>query len=184
MGTPAVVVNNAGIDRPPGVSAKTMRLENISFAECQRIVEVNLLGLFQVCQEFLPSLVATQGAIVNVGSLYASISPDPRLYAHLPCDPPFIKPPMYGASKAAVVNLTRYLAVHLAPSGVRVNCLSPGGVRAEQDGTFVEGYASRVPMGRMAELEDLVGPFLFLASDASRYVTGQNLCVDGGFQCW
>jgi NAD(P)-dependent dehydrogenase (short-subunit alcohol dehydrogenase family) len=134
---------------------------------------------------FLPSLrSAGRGAIINIGSLYASVSPDARLYDHLPCEPPLLKPPMYGASKAAVVNLTKYLATHLAPVGVRVNTLSPGGVAGGQDETFVKKYCARVPMARMATPADLAGPLVFLASDAASYVTGIELRVDGGFTAW
>jgi NAD(P)-dependent dehydrogenase (short-subunit alcohol dehydrogenase family) len=95
-----------------------------------------------------------------------------------------LKPPAYGASKAAVVNLTRYLAALWGAMGIRVNALSPGGVLGEQDDTFIRKFSSRVPLGRMAVPSDLVGPLLFLASDASAYVTGIDLKVDGGFTVW
>jgi NAD(P)-dependent dehydrogenase (short-subunit alcohol dehydrogenase family) len=124
---------------------------------------------------------AGRGSIVNIGSLYASIAPDPGFYDHLEADPPFLKPPAYGASKAAVVNLTRYFARLWGPHGVRVNALSPGGVHAGQDPEFARKYCARVPLGRMAEPGDLAGPLLFLATDASRYLTGHELRVDGGF---
>ena len=122
---------------------------------------------------------AGRGSIVNIASLYASIAPIPSLYDHI--EPTFTKPAAYGASKAAVVNLTRYYARLWGRYGVRVNALSPGGVRGMQDEEFVRKYSERVPLGRMAEAGDLVGPMLFLASDASRYVTGHELRVDGGF---
>ncbi len=93
-------------------------------------------------------------------------------------------PPAYGASKAAVVNLTRYLATLWASKGVRVNTLSPGGVLGGQDDEFKRKFCRRVPLGRMATEEDLTGPLLFLASEASRYVTGTELIVDGGFTAW
>jgi len=112
------------------------------------------------------------------------VAPDSRLYDHIPLDPPFLKPPAYGASKAAVVNLTRYLATLWASRGVRVNTLSPGGVLADQDAEFRAKFCSRVPMGRMATDDDLRGPLLFLASQASSYVTGTELIVDGGFTAW
>jgi NAD(P)-dependent dehydrogenase (short-subunit alcohol dehydrogenase family) len=102
----------------------------------------------------------------------------------MPLDPPFLKPPAYGASKAAVINLTKYMAAHWGGHGVRVNALSPGGVLANQDESFKRKYSERVPMGRMAVREDLIGPLLFLASDASSYVTGVNLIVDGGYTAW
>jgi NAD(P)-dependent dehydrogenase (short-subunit alcohol dehydrogenase family) len=115
---------------------------------------------------------------VNIGSLYASIAPSPAFYDHIPG---FLKPPAYGASKAGVVALTRYFARLWGPSGVRVNVLSPGGVAGGQDPEFLAKFNARVALGRMAEADDLVGPLLFLASDESRYVTGQELRVDGGF---
>jgi NAD(P)-dependent dehydrogenase (short-subunit alcohol dehydrogenase family) len=124
---------------------------------------------------------AGRGSIVNIGSLYATIAPEPSFYDHLGLDPPFLKPAAYGASKAGVLSLTRYFARLWGPAGVRVNALSPGGFRGEQDEEFLRKYCERVPLRRMAEAEDLVGPLLFLASDASRYLTGHELRVDGGF---
>ena len=103
----------------------------------RRIFEVNTLGLFQVAQIFGAEMVkAGRGSIINIGSLYASVSPDQRFYDHIVSDPPFLKPPAYGASKAAIVNLTKYLATTWGPHGVRVNTLSPGGVLGEQDEQF------------------------------------------------
>jgi NAD(P)-dependent dehydrogenase (short-subunit alcohol dehydrogenase family) len=185
FGVPTILVNNAGIDRPPADSSKGYRLEEIPLAENREIFEVNTLGLFQVTQIFGARMVAAgRGSIINIGSLYAGVSPDQRFYDHIPMDPPFLKPPAYGASKAAVVNLTRYLATLWAPHGVRVNALSPGGVLGGQDEEFKRKFCHRVPMGRMATAEDLRGPLLFLASEASAYVTGTELIVDGGFTAW
>ena len=185
FGIPTILVNNAGIDRPPAGSAKEYRLENIPLEENREIFEVNTLGLFLVTQVFGTRMVeAGRGSIINIGSLYASVSPDERFYDHIPGDPPFLKPPAYGASKAAVINLTRYLATLWAPRGVRVNALSPGGVLGGQDDEFKRKFCNRVPMGRMATAEDLSGPLLFLASQASSYVTGTELLVDGGFTAW
>jgi len=184
-GVPTVLVNNAGIDRPPANSAKGYRLEDIPLEENRQIFEVNVLGLFQATQVFGAQMVAAgRGSIINIGSLYASVSPDERFYDHIPGDPPFLKPPAYGASKAGVVNLTRYLATLWAPHGVRVNALSPGGVLGGQDEEFKRTFCARVPLGRMATAEDLRGPLLFLASRASSYVTGTELVVDGGFTAW
>ena len=179
-----MLVNNAGIDQPPAV-LRTYAVEDIPADLFRGTLEVNVVGAFQVMQAFGPAMVeARRGSIVNVGSLYATVAPDPRLYDHLPTDPPFLKPPAYGASKAALVNLTRYFAALWGPHGVRVNALSPGGVRADQDETFQAKYAARVPLARMAAPEDLAGPLVFLASEASRYVTGIDLRVDGGFTAW
>jgi NAD(P)-dependent dehydrogenase (short-subunit alcohol dehydrogenase family) len=170
-----VLVNNAGIDQPPDPEAgggETMEA-------FQRTIDVNLAGAFNATQVFGGAMVAAgRGSIVNIGSLYAGIAPEPRFYDHLPG---FVKPAAYGASKAGVLHLTRYFARLWGPDGVRVNALSPGGVRAEQDPEFLAKYCARVPLGRMAEPGDVGGPLVFLASDAARYVTGHELKVDGGF---
>lgn len=184
IGTPTILVNNAGIDQPPGPAA-TYTLSEIPWEVCQKVLEVNVLGAFQVAQVFGQAMVdAGKGSIINIGSLYGNVSPDVRMYDHLNCDPPFLKPPAYGASKSALANLTGYLATHWGPFGVRVNTLSPGGVLGGQDETFKQKFCDRVPLGRMAYLSDLVGPLVFLASDASAYVTGTELKVDGGFTAW
>ena len=186
LGTAEVLVNNAGIDSPASSAvAASYRMEDVPLDVCREIVEVNVLGTFQVAQVFGAEMVkARRGSIINIGSLYASVSPDSRFYAHMPLDPPFLKPPAYGASKAAVVNLTRYLATVWGPYGVRVNTLSPGGVDGGQDAEFQRKFNDRVPLGRMAVNADLTGPLRFLASDASAYVTGTELRVDGGFTAW
>ena len=182
---PSVLVNNAGIDAPPAASGQGHRLEDIPFDVNRRIFEVNTLGLFQVTQLFGADMArAGRGSIINIGSLYASVSPDARFYDHIVSDPPFLKPPAYGASKAAVVNLTKYFATAWGPLGVRVNTLSPGGVLGAQDDQFKSKFNARVPLGRMASHQDLIGPLQFLASDASAYVTGAELRVDGGFTAW
>lgn len=185
VGVPGVLVNNAGIDAPPAAAGGGHRLDEIPFEVNRRIFEVNTLGLFQTTQIFGAEMAKVgRGSIVNIGSLYASVSPDARFYDHIVTDPPFLKPPAYGASKAAVVNLTKYLATAWGRHGVRVNTLSPGGVLGAQDDQFKRKFSDRVPLGRMAVYEDLIGPLQFLASDASAYVTGAELRVDGGFTVW
>jgi NAD(P)-dependent dehydrogenase (short-subunit alcohol dehydrogenase family) len=185
LGAPHVLVNNAGIDQPPSAAARTYRIEDMPIENSRTVFDVNALGTFQACQVFGGEMTkAGRGTIVNIASLYATAAPEARLYNHIQTDPPFLKPPAYGASKAAVVAYTKYLAALWGPYGVRVNALSPGGVAAGQDDAFVAKYTQRVPMGRMAHPPDLGGPLVFLASDASRYVTGVNLIVDGGFSVW
>ena len=182
VGPPTVLVNNAGIDQPPEAAAKTFRVEDIPAGDFARTLAVNLAGTFHATQTFgAPMAEAGRGSIVNIGSLYASIAPEPSFYDHMDVDPPFLKPPAYGASKAGVISLTRYFARLWGPRGVRVNALSPGGVAGGQDPEFLSKYNARVPLGRMAEPADLAGPLVFLASDASRYLTGHELRVDGGF---
>jgi NAD(P)-dependent dehydrogenase (short-subunit alcohol dehydrogenase family) len=181
-GPPWALVNAAGIDAPPSAEARTWREEEVPLDDFRLTVDVNLAGTVNAIQVFGSAMRdAGGGSIVNVGSLYASIAPDPSLYDHLGLDPPFLKPAAYGASKAGVINVTRYFARLWGPHGVRVNALTPGGVLADQDSEFVRKYSERVPLGRMAEASDLVGPLLFLLSDDSRYVTGHELRVDGGF---
>ena len=173
-GAPHVLVNNAGLDVSPEGEGGEERLEDF-----RRTVDVNLAGVFTVTQVLGPRMVeAGRGSIINIGSLYASIAPVPEFYDHLAG---FVKPAAYGASKAGVVQMTKYFARRWGPHGVRVNALSPGGLFAGQDPEFLAKYCGRVPLGRMAEPDDLTGPLVFLASDASRYLTGHELRVDGGF---
>lgn len=184
LGPVTIVVNNAGIDQPPG-DVTSYELWDWPERQFYDVFAVNVTGAFLTTQVFGRGMCQRRkGAIVNIGSLYASVSPDARFYEHVKKDPPFLKPPAYGASKAALVNLTRYLATHWAPYGVRVNSLSPGGVLGGQDERFKQKYQDRVPLGRMAQVLDLKGPLIFLAAPAASYITGIDLRVDGGFSAW
>jgi NAD(P)-dependent dehydrogenase (short-subunit alcohol dehydrogenase family) len=185
MGAAHVLVNNAGIDQPPDSTTGRFRIEDMPVQMFRAMVDVNLIGTFQATQVFGAPMTKTGGgSIINIGSLYASVSPDSRFYEHFAGEPPFLKVPSYGASKAAVVNMTKYFATLWGPMGVRVNTLSPGGVLGGQDSDFKRKYGARVPLGRMADAADLKGPLVFLASSASSYVTGHELRVDGGFTAW
>ncbi len=182
VGVPTILVNNAGIDVPPGSANVTHRIEDVPLEDFRTTVDVNLAGTFVATQVFGPAMRdAGHGSIVNIGSLYASIAPEPTFYDHFDLDPPFLKPAAYGASKAGVLSLTRYFARLWGPHGVRVNALSPGGVSGGQDPEFLRKFCARVPLRRMAEPSDLGGPLVFLASDASSYLTGHELRLDGGF---
>ncbi len=185
IGIIRILVNNAGIDAPPVAVQKTYTLVDFPLESANTIFSVNTLGSFLCMQVFGEEMVnAKSGSIINIGSLYASVSPDAHFYDHLPSEPPFLKPPAYGASKAALYNLTKYFATHWGRLGVRVNMLSPGGIDGGQDPAFKKKFSARVPLGRLGAKEDLCGPIVFLASDASRYITGENLKVDGGFTAW
>ncbi len=168
-----VAVNNAG----KGVFTP---FEQRTDEEFRGVLELNLGGVFHGVQAFSRPMRERGGSIINVASVYGLVSPDPRVYG----DSGRNSAEVYGASKAGVVQMTRYYAVHLAPHRIRVNSISPGGVFAGQDPSFVEQYARRTPAGRMATPEDLQGAVGFLASDAARYVTGHDLVVDGGFTAW
>jgi NAD(P)-dependent dehydrogenase (short-subunit alcohol dehydrogenase family) len=185
LGAPSILVNNAGVDQPAEAAGSRNAIEQVPVEQFRRMVEVNLLGTLQMMQVFGGAMAAAgRGSIINIGSLYASVSPDQRFYDHMPGNVPFLKTPAYGASKAAVVNMTKYFSTLWGRSGVRVNTLSPGGVLGGQDADFKAKFGSRVPLGRMAEAADLKGPVVFLASAASSYVTGHELRVDGGFTAW
>ena len=182
---PDVLVNNAGIDQPPDSPGGRHQLPDLPIDSFRRMVEVNLLGTFQVTQVF-GALMAARPADRSSTSVRSTrrcrrIRTSTTIW---PATRPFIKSPAYGASKAGVVSLSKFFATHWAGSGVRVNTLSPGGVLAGQDEQFKAKYGARVPMRRMAEAEDLKGPLIFLASGASSYVTGHELRVDGGFTAW
>jgi NAD(P)-dependent dehydrogenase (short-subunit alcohol dehydrogenase family) len=149
-------------------------------------MEVNVKGTFLCCQVVGARMADTgRGSIVNVSSIYGMLSPVQELYDFRRRDgETFFKPVAYSVSKSALYNLTRYLATYWAKSGVRVNTLTPAGVWNEQPREFLEAYTARLPIGRMAQVEEIVGPVVFLASDASSYVTGANLIVDGGWSAW
>ncbi|MGZ8475187.1 MAG: SDR family oxidoreductase [Candidatus Limnocylindria bacterium] len=168
-----VLVNNAGI----GVYTPLAEREPEDLA---RVSAVNLSGTVLCTRAAAPLMEQHGGAVVNVGSIYGVVSPDPRIYGTSGRNSSEI----YGATKAGVIQLTRWFAVHLAESGIRVNVISPGGVFAEQDPEFVREFERRTPLGRMATADDLQGALLYLASDASSYVTGQNLVIDGGWSAW
>ncbi len=127
-----------------------------------------------------------KGTIVNVASELALIGPDQRIYRQegVPDDEQPVKPVSYIVVKTALLGLTRYLATYWAAAGVRVNALTPGGVRVDQPDEFVRRYSELVPLGRMAERDEYRGALLFLCSDASSFMTGQNLVVDGGRTAW
>lgn len=186
-GVPHGLVNNAGIDSPPGASAaENGRFEGYPVDSWDQVMAVNAKGPFLCCQVFGGAMAwEGRGSIVNIASIYGLVSPDQRLYEYrAESGEPFFKPVAYSASKSAVLNLTRYLATYWAPQGVRVNTLSLGGVYNGQDERFLKGYESRVPLGRMADPREAAGPLLFLISDAASYVTGSNLVVDGGWTAW
>ena len=145
---------------------------------------VNLTGAFLCCQAAArPMLDQGQGVMVNLSSIYGLAGPDQRLYQR-PGQPSQFKPVYYSVTKSGILGLTRYLATYYAGKNIRVNALSPGGVFNGHDEEFVQSYSSRAVLGRMAEKNEMNGALLFLVSDASKYMTGANLVVDGGWTAW
>ena len=151
-------------------------------------LRVNLTGVFLCCQAVGKLMVAQRsGVVLNVASDVGMISPDHRIYqgtTHPVTGKAFNTPVAYATTKAALINFTRYLATYWADSGIRVNCLSPGGVYAGHDPQFVRNLVERIPLGRMARADEYQGAVLFLVSAASSYMTGANLIVDGGRTAW
>lgn len=187
---PDVLINNAGIDTqpsaPPEVSGP---FENFPEEVFREVVDVNLVGTFLVCQAVGKRMVAAgkSGSIINIGSIYGMVSPVQDIYAYKKemTGIPFIKPVAYSAAKSGVYNLTRYLATYWGKNNIRVNTLTLSGVaRDTQDKYFRANYCNRIPIGRMANEDEYNGAIVFLSSDASKYMTGSNVIVDGGWTAW
>jgi NAD(P)-dependent dehydrogenase (short-subunit alcohol dehydrogenase family) len=183
------LINNAANNpkMESGSAVEFSRLESFGLDQWQADLAVGLTGAF-LCSQINGSEMARRGkgVIVNVASDLAVIAPDQRLYrrAGLPEDRQPVKPVTYSVVKTGLIGLTRYLATYWAAAGVRVNAISPGGVRQDQPEEFVERLADLIPLGRMAQVDEYEGAILFLCSDASSYMTGANLIVDGGRTCW
>jgi NAD(P)-dependent dehydrogenase (short-subunit alcohol dehydrogenase family) len=186
-GVPHLLVNSAGIDAPPDApAAEVGPFETYPEESFDLVMDVNVKGTLFCCQVVGGRMAAAgRGSIVNVSSIYGILSPVQSLYEfRRAAGEEFVKPVAYSVSKSAVLNLTRYLATYWAKSGVRVNTVTLAGVTNDQPPEFVDAYTARIPVGRMAEPHEYLGAVVFLASDASSYMTGANLVVDGGWSAW
>ena len=191
-----ILVNSAALDPkmdpehlhvPPGGDSEGPNLtsfEHFPLEAWKQALDVNLTGMFLCCQSAVqPMLAQGEGVIINLCSIYGLAAPDQRLY-NQPGQTPHYKPVYYSVTKSGVLGMTRFLAAYYAGKNIRVNALTPGGVYNGHDDAFAQAYAARTVIGRMAEKDEMNGALLFLASDASTYMTGANLVVDGGWTTW
>ncbi|WP_313667451.1 SDR family oxidoreductase [Atlantibacter sp.] len=189
-GVPDGLVNNAGVDTqpsaPPEVSGPFEEFPEEVFRD---VVEVNLVGTFLMTQQVGKRMrqAGKGGSIINVGSIYGVVSPVQDIYSYKKEDTgiPFVKPVAYSAAKSGLYNFTRYCATYWGRDGIRVNTLTLSGVeRSDQDPRFQKNYTNRIPIGRMAQPHEYNGAVVFLLSDASIYMTGSTVTVDGGWTAW
>lgn len=181
------ILHNNAASKSKDLDAFFATTEDYSIQEWRKIMSVNIDGMFLVAQAVGVQMQrqGTGGSIIQTSSIYGLVSSDKRIYeGSIYLGRQISNPAVYSTSKAAVVGLTRYLSANWGDSGIRVNALVPAGVESGQNDTFKTRYSARVPLGRMAKADEVVGALIYLASDASSYVTGHCLVVDGGLSAW
>ncbi len=190
LGKIDVLINNAAVVTPADDRGSNfVDFHDYPLDSWEKSLKVNLTGMFLCTQEVIKSMLKKKvsGSIINISSTYGLVGPDQSIYSSITrpgTGEKYKKPVDYSTTKSAVLNFTRYLAAYYGGQGIRVNTLTPGGVWDNQSEEFVKEYRKKTPLGRMATNTDYNGAILFLASDASAYMTGSNLVVDGGWTCW
>ena len=175
-----VLINNAAFVGSSDLEGWTTSFENQSIDTWKRALDVNLTACFQIVQITKKLLIKSSCAsIINIGSIYGVVGPDLSIYEGTDMN----NPAAYSVSKGGLIQLTRWMSTVLAPN-IRVNTISPGGIARNQPENFVDRYTKKTPLKRMGTEQDIIGPVIYLASDLSSYVTGQNLIVDGGWGVW
>lgn len=181
------ILHNNAAGKSDDLDAFFAPFEEYRLDQWHKIMAVNLDGMFLVAQAVGKQMVAQAkgGSIIQTASIYGVMAPDQRIYENsFYLGREINTPAVYTASKAAVIGLTKHLATYWADKAIRVNSLTPGGTESGQNEEFKRRYSARIPLGRMANAQEMVGALLYLASDASSYVTGQNIIMDGGLDCW
>ena len=175
-----ILINNAAFVGTSDITGWAVPFEQQTVETWRRALEVNLTAIFELCQGLTPLLKVSQGAnIINIASIYGLQGPDWSLYEGTNLS----NPAAYGASKGGLIQFTRWLSTTIGPQ-VRVNAISPGGIYRDQPELFVSRYSDKTPLGRMATEDDFRGVIAYLASDLSKYMTGQNISIDGGWNVW
>lgn len=181
------VLHNNAATKGKNIDDFFMPYEDFKLEVWKDIMSVNIDGMFLISQAVGKSMISRniRGSIIQTASIYGVVAPDQRIYKGSQyLNRQISSPAVYSASKSAVIGLTKYLAAYWGEKGIRVNTLTPGGVESGQNETFKLNYSHRVPLGRMAMADEIASALVFLASDASSYITGQNLIVDGGLTVW
>ncbi|QMV44981.1 SDR family oxidoreductase [Cohnella cholangitidis] len=181
------ILHNNAASKSKDLSQFFAPFEEYSLEQWREVMSVNIDGMFLMAQAVGKQMIkqGTGGSIIQTASIYGAMAPDQRIYKGSRYLGVTINTPaVYSASKAAVIGLTKYLATYWADQGIRVNTLTPGGNESGQNEEFIKNYSNRIPLGRMGMPHEMTGALVYLASDASSYVTGQNLFVDGGLHAW